>query len=236
MKILSWNCKGLGNPLTVNTLRDWCWRECPNIVFVMETMISASRLEKIRNKCGFLSGFCLSSNGRYGGLGLWWKDVNVQLLSYDKNHIAVKIVGDDGNTLWKAVGVYGWSELANKHKTWSMLKALCRNNEDPMVLFRDFNEILCDSEKEGGAIRSERQMDAFRFALDECALGDLGYQGNIFTWQRGRGDGTVIRERLDRAVATMDWCERFPSAVVRHFPLYSSDHCVILIHEGNSGA
>ncbi|XP_074297615.1 uncharacterized protein LOC141628358 [Silene latifolia] len=78
-------------------------------------------------------------------------------------------------------------------------------------------------------------MEAFRSALDECALGDLGYYGNVFTWQRGNGNGMVIRERLDRAVATMNWCERFPSAVVRHFPLYSSDHCAILIHEREVG-
>ncbi|XP_074306381.1 uncharacterized protein LOC141641626 [Silene latifolia] len=198
-------------------------------------MISASRLEKIRNKCGFLSGICISSNGRSGGLGFWWKDIDAQLLSYDRHHIAMKVVGSDGGTLWKAIGVYRWPEVANRHKTWSMLNALCRNNADPMVLFGDFNEILCDSEKEGGVVRSERQMDAFRSALDECALEDLGFYGNIFTWQRGRGDGTVIRERLDRAVANFEWCQRFPKAVVRNFPLYSSDHSAILIHEQVEG-
>ncbi|XP_074306558.1 uncharacterized protein LOC141641810 [Silene latifolia] len=187
MKILSWNCQGLGNPLTVNTLRDWCWRECPNIVFVMETMISANNLEKIKNKCGFTSGICISSNGRSGGLGIWWKDINAQLVSYNNHHFAIKIVGEDGSILWRAVGVYGWPELTNKYKTWDMLRALCANHNDPMILFGDFNEILSAREKEGGAIREERQMDAFRSALDDCDLQDLGFIGNIYTWQRGRG-------------------------------------------------
>ncbi|XP_074313544.1 uncharacterized protein LOC141648723 [Silene latifolia] len=201
MKILSWNYQGLGNPLTVSTLRDWCWRENPNIIFVMETMISAHNFEKLKTKCGFSSGICLSSNGRSGGLGIWWKDINVHLLTYDKHHITLKVVGENGDTLWRAVGVYGWPKLVIKHKTWDMLRALCGSHNDPMVLFGDFNEILSMQEKEGGV--------------------------------RGKGDGTFVRERLDRAVATMDWSQIFPNAVVKHFPLYSSDHCAILIHEQN---
>ncbi|KAK9748879.1 hypothetical protein RND81_02G087500 [Saponaria officinalis] len=197
----------------------------------METMINARALEKIRNSCSYTSGLCLSSRGRSGGLGLWWKDINVHLQSYDKNHIAIIVLRDDGETMWKAVGVYGWPNLANKHKTWSMMRTLCTYNHDPIIFFGDFNEILCESEKEGGAIKNERQMDAFLSALDDCALNDMGFQGNVFTWQRGMGDGTLIRERLDRAVATVCWRGLFPNAEVRHFPIYSSDHCAILIQD-----
>lgn len=49
MNILSWNCQGLGNPLTVRALQNWCWRDRPNIVFIMETMISNKDLEKVRD-------------------------------------------------------------------------------------------------------------------------------------------------------------------------------------------
>ncbi|XP_074315136.1 uncharacterized protein LOC141651317 [Silene latifolia] len=187
MKILSWNCQGLGNPKTVGTLRDWCWRESPNIVFVMETMINARELEKVRNKCGYTSGLCFCISGRSGGLGLWWKDLNIHLVSYDKYHITINVLVEEEEVLWKAAaGVYRWPEQANKYKTWDMMRALCSsNNSVPFILFGDFNEILCDGEKEGGVVRREGQMDAFRTALDDCALVDLGFQSNIFTWQRG---------------------------------------------------
>lgn len=59
MNLLSWNCQGMGNPSTVNALRSWCWRDRPNIVFVMETMISYRELMKARKKCGFVNGLCL---------------------------------------------------------------------------------------------------------------------------------------------------------------------------------
>ncbi|XP_074306600.1 uncharacterized protein LOC141641852 [Silene latifolia] len=231
MKIFSWNCQGLGNPLTVGTLRDWCWRECPNIVFVMETMMSARELEKIRNSCGFSSGICISSRGRSGGLGFWWRDVNAQLISYNNNHVMVEVLDASNAPLWRAVGVYGWPETGNKHKTWELLRYAYNGSRVPMVFFGDFNEILSGQEKEGGVIRGERQMDAFREALDDCALQDMGYKGNIFTWQRGLTAETMIRERLDRALATMEWRYLFPRAFVQHFPIYSSDHAAIIIKE-----
>jgi hypothetical protein len=68
------------------------------------------------------------------------------------------------------------------------------------MVFGDFNEILYSHEKEGGNHRPQNYMQAFRDALTNCGLEDLGYSGNIFTWKRGR-----IRERLDRAVANEAW-------------------------------
>lgn len=50
----------------------------------MEMMISDYDLFKVCNKCGFSYGLCLSSNGLSGGLGVWWKDVDVQNLLYDR--------------------------------------------------------------------------------------------------------------------------------------------------------
>ncbi|XP_074317931.1 uncharacterized protein LOC141654709 [Silene latifolia] len=111
------------------------------------------------------------------------------------------------------------------------MRRICDSSQVPLVLFGDFNEILSATEKEGGAIRRESQMDAFRETLDDCALYDLGYRGNIFTWQRGREVATMVRERLDRAVATTEWGYLFPHTIVQHYPIYSSDHSAILIKQ-----
>ncbi|XP_074314802.1 uncharacterized protein LOC141650968 [Silene latifolia] len=197
----------------------------------METMVSARELEKIRNSCGFSSGICVSSRGRAGGLGLWWRDINVQLISYNNNHILVEILDAHNAPVWRAGGIYGWPETSNKFRTWDLMRSLCGGSRVPIVLFGDFNEILSGNEKEGGAVRRESQMDAFRGAIDDCALHDLGYRGNVFTWQRGLTFETMIRERLDRAIATTEWSYLFPRAFVQHFPIYSSDHSAIIIKE-----
>lgn len=103
------------------------------------------------------------------------------------------------------------------------------NRNGPLIAFGDFNEILSVHEKEGGACRNERDIDAFRGCLDDCWLMDLGYRGCSFTWSRGLNQYTVIRERLDRFVATAIWQEIFSSYEVRHFTIYKFDHAPILL-------
>ncbi|KAL2929163.1 hypothetical protein RDABS01_034574 [Bienertia sinuspersici] len=142
-------------------------------------------------------------------MGLWWKDVNVRVISFSTHHFMVEVLDDNNSDMWRAVGIYGWPEKANKYKKWELMK-----------------------EKEGGVPRSERCMDGFRELIDDCSLHDLGYQGSCFTWQRGVTMETLIRERLDRFLACEDWCNLFPSREVRHLPIYCSDHAPIILTAG----
>lgn len=75
-------------------------------------------------------------------------------------------------------------------------------------------------------------MDAFHEAMDDCAVKDLGFKGNKFTWQRGNSPTTLIRERLDRMLANDEWCDLFPSWEVLHLPRYRSDHAPLLLKTG----
>ncbi|XP_021852525.2 uncharacterized protein [Spinacia oleracea] len=234
MKILSWNCHGLGNPWSVRALQDWCWRERPEIVFLMETMIDAKVLEKIKNRCGFSNGVCISSVGKSGGMGFRWRDLRVDTISYSKHHYDVNVLDDNNAPLWCAVDIYGWPKQANKHYTWSLMSTLKEACSIPCIMFGDFNEVVSLMEKDGGAIRSERLMDAFRGAIDVCDLRDLGFKGSIFTWKRGTSMTTFVRERLDRFLADDNWCSMFPGFEVRHLPIYCSDHAPILLSIKNN--
>jgi hypothetical protein len=95
----------------------------------------------------------------------------------------------------------------------------------PWVMVGDFNEILYSHEKEGGSVRSQRCMQAFRDTLVDCNLEDMGYSGDIFTWRRGK-----IRERLDRAVCDPRWAAMFPLVGVVNEEFGKSDHRPILIN------
>ena len=75
-------------------------------------------------------------------------------------------------------------------------------------------------------------MDAFRSAIDDCGMVDLGFKGNIFTWQRGINVDTMVKERLDRCMANNAWCAMFQFSEVLHFPIYKSDHARILLKFG----
>jgi hypothetical protein len=88
----------------------------------------------------------------------------------------------------------------------------------------DFNEIMDQKEKMGGALRSHAQMENFRRVVQECNFGDLGYKGSKFTWSNKRESGIFVKERLDRALATPEWCAQYPNVIVEVSHVTNSDH------------
>lgn len=59
---------------------------------------------------------------------------------------------------------------------------------------------FCRDVKRRGAARPQACMDAFKEALDDCGMTDLGFTGDPFTWWNNNNDDqNYIRERLDRA-------------------------------------
>lgn len=84
--------------------------------------------------------------------------------------------------------------------------------------------------KRGGRLHPYFQMSNFRDALDECRLMDLGFVGSRFTWFKKCANNVMVWERLDRAVASNDWLEKYPAPKVMVLECGSSDHKPILIH------
>ena len=72
-------------------------------------------------------------------------------------------------------------------------------------------------------------MRAFRDVLDECGLKDLGYLGDKFTW-KGKKQGGMVFERLDRAVANNQWFFLNPGSSVHHLQTHASDHKPLIIN------
>jgi exonuclease III len=92
MKILSWNCRGLGNPRAVRALLRLIKLENPQLVFLMETRLKSEEMENIRLRCSFNSCLAVSCKGfgkeRAGGLAcLWRDDWDVVISSFSLNHI-----------------------------------------------------------------------------------------------------------------------------------------------------
>jgi hypothetical protein len=74
----------------------------------------------------------------------------------------------------------------NKYKTWERLCELHGQIDMRWMVIGDWNEIIYAHEKEGGNPRPMQYMQAFRDALTDCGLEDLGYIGDTFTWRRKR--------------------------------------------------
>ncbi|KAL2892746.1 hypothetical protein RDABS01_008655 [Bienertia sinuspersici] len=61
--------------------------------------------------------------GNSGGMGMWWRDINFSMTSYSRHHIMGNVVDQNGAVVWRPVGIYGWPETTNKHKTSVIVNA-----------------------------------------------------------------------------------------------------------------
>lgn len=143
------------------------------------------------------------------------------------------IIKEDDRYEWRYTGMYEESKTEEKDKTWDNMRHLKDHVTLPWLCSGDFNEILFQHEKEGGALRAEFLMENFRKALEDCDLHDLGYVGDVFTWRNNHHNAsTYVRERLDRAVANTAWCCKFPLVRVINGDPRHSDHRPVIVEVG----
>ncbi|OMO88292.1 reverse transcriptase [Corchorus capsularis] len=193
-----------------------------------ENVRTVSEMDWIRSRLGFDYCFAVDCNGRSGGLAfLWMADNNVSLLSYSFFHIDV-CIGSSDIDKWRFTGFYGRPETYKRHESWALLRSLCDRYSIPWLCAGDFNELISSAEKEGGALRSSRQMDLFKSVIDYCGFHELPVVGPLMTWHR-RIKGELVFERLDRSFATESWWRKFGSSFEKHLISSASDHLPLLI-------
>jgi hypothetical protein len=212
MKCISWNCCRLGNQTTVQELANLVQIKDPSILFLSETWMDEDRLEILRCCFHFSNKFVVKKINKRGGLVLFWKhDCNLSICSYSLSHID-SIVDNNSDLLWRLTCFYGAPETHLREQSWNLLRTLNSQHSLPWCCFGDFNEIVRNSEKSGRREQSERQMQGFWAAIDDCGFLDLGFRGLPFTWCNNRRGIATTWLRLDRCMATNDWV---PSCLVQ---------------------
>ncbi|XP_019178832.1 PREDICTED: uncharacterized protein LOC109173967 [Ipomoea nil] len=229
MSLLSWNCRGLGGTRSVRELLGFVSKQHPQFVFLMETKATESKVEEVRIKLGFEGKVCVERIGIGGGLAFLWRDKDTaSLRSYSNNHIDMDITLP-GRSGWRMTGFYGEFDRSRRHITWNLLRQLKEDSQAPWVVVGDFNDIASLAEKRGVHPHPSALIEGFNDALEDCGLVDLGMVGGRYTWVKGRGTDAWVEERLDRAVATLDWMELHEEVVVRNLYAHNSDHCALFV-------
>jgi hypothetical protein len=186
-------------------------------------------VENLRYLLGYDNSFAVNSNGRSGGLGVFWNnEVSLKVTKFSQYHIDTEIHEKEKEP-WRLTFVYGEANHAERYKTWDLLKFIKSDSPLPWICMGDFNEILRPEEQFGPNPREDYLMDGFREAVDVCGFYDIGYMGLDWTWEKKVANGVYVRVRLDRALATSDGCSMFPMASLRHLTAVKSDHCPILL-------
>jgi exonuclease III len=83
MNINSWNCRGLGGPTTVPSLKYLVCVYKPDVLFLCETLSNSNKIEEFRYVLGFDYCFTVNREGRGGGLALFWNSAfNCSISNY----------------------------------------------------------------------------------------------------------------------------------------------------------
>ena len=73
LDLLSWNCRGICGDDTRRALKDLIVQNRPQIVFLCETKISRKEeFQCLQRSLGFPHAEMVLSDGRSGGLGMFW--------------------------------------------------------------------------------------------------------------------------------------------------------------------
>ncbi|KAL9670161.1 hypothetical protein QQ045_007712 [Rhodiola kirilowii] len=212
---LVWNYQGICHPRSVRELTETV-RICrPALIGLQEIKIDVNRLVAVRRRLWFKHGFQVPRIGLAGGLALWWKEkVTLTVLSYSKFHVDALVEGEE---VVRVTLIYGEPVTAKRGITWNLIRRLHTQHNFPWIIFGDFNEVCFGWEVKGGRVRGEWQMKAFREAMVDCDMTDLGYKGSPFTFLNRRRGKKETKARLDRMLANSEWRIMFPDAQVSHF-------------------
>ncbi|KAA3466527.1 reverse transcriptase [Gossypium australe] len=114
-------------------------------------------------------------DGSKGGLCLAWRgEISISVQSFSKSHIDALVNAQNNEQRWRFTGFYGSPYAQEREESWNLLKSLRGNVDQSWFVCGDFNEIMYGFEKKGGLPREERRMEAFRNALENCQLIDVG--------------------------------------------------------------
>ena len=228
--LLVWNARGLNNRARRNVVRDVAEQQRASIVCLQETKVANLSASMNADLTG--AGFdfaCLPAIGVAGGaVTSWRRDLwSVSSSCVRRFSVTVKLSPADGHAEpWWLTNVYGPATRAGKPDFFQELRDIHASCPGAWLVCGDFNVIYLASDKNSGRLH-RGLMRRFRSLIDDLQLEELTLSGRLFTWSNGRDQPTL--ERLDRAFATVEWLERYPSHQLRCLSSDCSDHAPLLL-------
>lgn len=88
-----------------------------------------------------------------------------------------------------------------------------------------------ENEKSKGLPVAQRDMVDFAQCISECALNEINFKGNLYSWWNGRIEEECIFVRLDRNFSNNELLNHIPNSEVHHLIRQGSDHAPLHVVE-----
>lgn len=224
-----WNCRGANKPNFRRSVRYLLKKFNTDVLAIFETHAGGDRASSICQGLGFDKSFRVDAVGQSGGLWLLWRsDVGeINIVKSDAQFIYAKITRDQ--EVFNLIVVYAAPSVNRRSGLWNQLDEVLSGVEGPVMVGGDFNTILRLDERTGG--NGDLSPDSLVFGdwINRNSLIDMGFNGNKFTWKRGRVLNTFVAKRLDRVFCCAQTRLMWQEAKVTHLPFLASDHAPLYI-------
>lgn len=114
--ILSWNCRGLGNPIPVDAPRHFCEIHKQDILILNEIRLERGRALATARRLSFDSSLTTRTIGRKRDILLLWNSQVAQasLVAMTEQEIHVMIQAKNSNFLWLLSAIYASPRVSGK--------------------------------------------------------------------------------------------------------------------------
>ncbi|XP_020218744.1 uncharacterized protein LOC109801977 [Cajanus cajan] len=187
MNVLCWNCRGAGNKGFASLVNDMIYNHEVGLLCLLETHISGERAMEVTRRILLEKKFLVHAQGHSGGLWCLWdpKRWNIEVVHHSFQFIHLKVLNDSSH--WFCTIVYASPHPQDRIMLWRELTQISKHIDGPWNLVGDFNVVLHQHERMGGALNANLRGDcAFRYFVDQCSLMDIGFNGPPFTGKKAK--------------------------------------------------
>jgi len=197
----------------------------------METKNQDMMIQRLKRKLKFSSSFIVNPMGVAGGLVIFWNDQEVTLTVEHSTCHFIDTICTKNQTAktMRLTCLHALSIYHHRQQVWADIRQIRTSSSFPWVCIGDYNDILYHWEKQGKKIIESYRLNSFREFVNDCMFMDIESKGCFYTWVNKRDGDEAIKERLDRALCTIDWRLSYPGAEVFAFPTLASDHSPLLL-------
>lgn len=227
MKLVSWNCRGLGSPAKVEAVKDLLKSEPADILMLQETKIAGQALLETGNsKWKKNSGIAVSARGSSGGLATLWNGELFQLIStHETLHwIYTELTHTSSKLTISLVNLYVPVNYSEKRDCWkSLADFLEQEAPNNIILAGDLNIVLKAKEKRGGTDHKDPMVGVVEEIAQTWDLHDFNPIHGLYTWSNNRSGTEHISARLDRFLVQSLLMNK-KIITTKILPKLSSDH------------
>ncbi|XP_050233455.1 uncharacterized protein LOC126681943 [Mercurialis annua] len=229
MNSISWNIRGLNDPLKQANVHKLLVNKKVMIAGLLETRMRVPNFDKVWKKMN-LQDWSIINNYEHSEIWKIWvvyrNKVKVDLIFKSDKIIHCKIDVGEEEFYWTAI--YGANDINKRKKLWQNLISISRI-DGPWIIQGDFNAVMSEKDRCGGNSLNLHHLNEMADCMASIGLKEMRSIWSYYTWSNNQVDNNRIWRRIDRALTNVEWQDHYQNSYYGALPNGLSDHSPIYV-------